>query len=332
MNINQLKKVLPVSIEKNLNILLKSSPGVGKSESVEKIVRDCGYDFMICHPVMEDPIDAKGLPATFNNGTEADFIPYGNLLKMMNAKKILVVLIDDLGQASTSVQAAYMQIVHAREINGKKISPFVRFIAATNSRKDNAGVSGLITPLLSRFAGIFEIVVDADSWIDWATNDDMPAELIAYIKNKPSMLSTFNATKEIENFACPRTIANLGRWINSDIIDLEVWTGCVGQQFAIEFFAFYQMVKKIGNLPAQIMLDPKGSRTDLTPDLLYFVLIALNNRATDTNKFKTVMEYVNRLPLEFQAFAVKLITGKTPRFMETSDFIAWNVKNQGIIR
>jgi hypothetical protein len=315
MNINQLKKVLPVAIEKNLNILLKSSPGVGKSESVESIVKSLGYDFMICHPVMEDPIDVKGLPATFENGTKADFIPYGNLRKMMDAEKILVVLIDDVGQAAQSCQAAYMQV-----------------IAATNSRKDNAGVGGLITPLLSRFAGIFEIQVDADSWIDWAIQNNMPVELIAYIKNKPAMLSTFNATKEIENFACPRTIANLGKWINAGIEDLEVWNGCVGASFAIEFMAFYQMVKKIGNLPNQIMLDPQNSRIDLTPDLLYFVIVALNNRATDSSKFKTVMQYIERLPLEFQAFAVKLIVGKTPRFMETQEFILWNVKNQGIIQ
>lgn len=334
MTINQLKKILPSALKNKRNILLKSAPGIGKTECVEAIVKEIGYDLMICHPVIEDPTDAKGLPATFNNDgeTTAEFIPYGNLRRMMNATKPLVVFIDDLGQSVVTVQAAYMQIIQQREINGKKISDYVRFIAATNSRKDNAGVAGLITPLLSRFAGIFEIVVDADSWINWAVSHDMPAELVAYIKAKPAMLSTFQASKEIENFACPRTISNLGHWINDGIDELEVWEGAVGKPFAIEFFAFYKMFKAIGNLPDQILIDPIKTSINHKPDILYFIMIALSNRSKDAKKFEVVMQYIERLEVEYQAFFMQMVTTKLPRLRETETYNVWAVKNQSFIQ
>ena len=66
--------------------------------------------------------------------------------------------LDDLGQAPMSVQAAAMQLILARRINGFKISDKVIFMAATNRREDKAGVTGILEPVKSRFAWIVELV------------------------------------------------------------------------------------------------------------------------------------------------------------------------------
>lgn len=335
MKITDLYNVLPVAIKNNMNILLKGAPGVGKSDVIKDIVENIlGYEFMLLHPVVSNPVDYKGLPVSgvVDGKLTADFIPYGDLQKMMTTEKELVVCYDDLGQAPQSSQAAVMQIILAREINGKKISDKVRFIAATNDKTDNAGVSGLITPLLSRFAGIFKIEVDADSWIDWAIKNNMPHELIAYIKAKPSMLSTFDSkNKNIENFACPRTIANLGRWINNGVVNHEVWAGAVGEIFATEFMAFYKICTSIAKLPAEIINDPKGAKIPEKPDVLYFVLAALANKTKTEEIFCSVLEYFARLPKEYESFAVKLIATKNPKMKETSCYINWHVKNQDVV-
>jgi hypothetical protein len=335
MKITELYNVLPVAIKNNMNILLKGAPGVGKSDVISDIViNKMGFELMIQHPVVSNPIDFKGLPVSgiVNNELTADFIPYGDLQRMMNTKEDLVVLFDDLGQAPQSVQASVMQIILAREINGKKISNKVRFIAATNDKTDNAGVSGLITPLLSRFAGIFKIEVDAEAWINWAIDNNMPHELIAYIKAKPSMLSTFDSkNKNIENFACPRTIANLGRWINNGVINHEVWSGAVGECFATEFMAFYKICTSIAKLPTEIVNNPSGADIPSKPDVLYFVLTALASKSKDEKTFNSIVTYLKRLPKEYEAFAVKLIVTKNPKMKETSCYINWHVKNQDVV-
>jgi len=334
MKITELYNVLPIAIQNNLNILLKGAPGVGKSDVICDIVKNMGMEIMIQHPIVSNPIDFKGLPVSgmVNDKLTADFIPYGDLQKMIETQNDLVVLFDDLGQAPQSVQASVMQIILAREINGKKISPKVRFIAATNDKTDNAGVSGLITPLLSRFAGIFQIEVDGDSWIDWAIKNNMPNELIAYIRAKPSMLSTFDPkNKSIQNFACPRTIANLGKWINLGIVNHEVWSGSVGEIFATEFMAYYKICKSIANLPAEIIANPSTAQIPAKPDVLYFVLTALSNKSKDEKTFNSVLIYLKRLPKEYEAFSVKMIVTKNPKMRETSVYINWHVENQDVV-
>src|SRR5690349_18181009 len=127
MKITDLYNILPVALKENMNVLLVGAPGVGKSDVIGDIVTNIvNYELMICHPVVSNPIDYKGLPVSgmVDGKLTADFIPYGDLNKMITAEKELVVFFDDLGQAPVSVQAAVMQIILAREINGKKISKF----------------------------------------------------------------------------------------------------------------------------------------------------------------------------------------------------------------
>ncbi len=46
-----------------------------------------------------------------------------------------VCLLDDLGQAPPAVQAAAMQLLLARRVNGHAVSDHVTFLAATNCPK-----------------------------------------------------------------------------------------------------------------------------------------------------------------------------------------------------
>jgi hypothetical protein len=336
MKITDLYKILPIALKNKRPVLLKGSPGLGKSDIIKDIVINVlGYEFMILHPVVCSPIDFKGLPVSGNidGKLTADFIPYGDLRKMMEAENNLVVVLEDCGQAQISVQASLMQLILAREINGKKISDKVSFIAATNDKTDNAGVGGFITPMLSRFTGgIFQLTVDSDAWIDWAIKNNIPAELISYIKTKPSMLSTFNPkNKAIENFACPRTIAGLGEWINSGIINYEVFSAVVGEIFATEFMAYYKICASIAKLPCEIILNPQLAEIPGKPDILYFVLVALANKSKEEKTFKQVLIYAARLPKEYEAFIVKLIVTKNPKMKETSVYINWHVNNQDVV-
>ena len=114
---------------------------------------------------MNDPTDYKGLPALPRPGdTEATFIPFGELSRAINATRPTVWFFDDLGQASPAVQAACMQLVLARRINGHALPDCITFVACTNRRADRAGVSGILEPVKSRFVSIVNLEPDIDSW------------------------------------------------------------------------------------------------------------------------------------------------------------------------
>jgi len=329
MNITKIAAILEKTIEKGYATLICGSPGGGKTAIIEQVTKKLGYDLITDVLSIAEPTDFKGLPGIVDG--KAQFLPYDNLEKLLTVTRPTVYFVDDLGWAPLSCQNCFASLLYKREVNGQKISDHVRFVSATNSKKDNANVNNLSNALLSRFHTRIDFDVDAEAWVSWGSNNDIDPSLLAFIKNKPSMISTFTGARE-EAFACPRTLNFLSDLIKIDIIDLECWSGCTGKAFALEFYAFYQLVKKVGDLPSQIMLNPKTARIDLSPDLLYFIIIALGNRSTDSKKFDIAMEYINRIPVEFQVFAVKLITAKNPKFMESSSYILWSVKNQSAVQ
>lgn len=333
MNIKTLVPVITSSLKAGFPLLIKGAPGIGKSDIVAEACKAAGMPLVIRHPVIEESIDYKGLPG-FDNGT-AKFFPFADFHAMLTADKPLAVFFDDLGQAPASVQAALMQVILAREIGGKKISEHVRFIAATNSRKDNAGVSNLITPLVSRFT-VVELTADAGAWVEWALKSGMPVELCAFLRFRPMMVSTFDPAKQkdITPFACPRSIAQLGKWINAGVMDFEVWQGAVGEAFAIEFKGFYDTFKALAGLPEKVIMSPSTAPIPSEPATLFALCGALANRAKDSN-FAALCEYGKRLAGEsrgeFETCLVHDSISRNPALQETRAFIEWSVRNQGAI-
>lgn len=338
MKINTLKPILVKALQdpnNRMNILLVGSPGIGKTELLKAISKELDRSIMLKHPVVESPIDGKGLPVsgTINNELTADFIPYGDLKRMMNTTEPLIVLIDDLGQAVQSVQAVYMQLIQERAINGKRISDMVQFVAATNDKTHNAGVSGLITPLLSRFATIITLEADADSWIDWAIGAGIDETLLAYIKMNPADVNTFDPkNKGLVNFSCPRTLENLNKWIKLGINNLEVWEGCVGSKVAINFKAFYDIKDTILKYLKDIENTPSSAPLINKADQLYFMVNVLANKCKlGEDYFDNIVVYIRRLQTEYQASFMKAVTIKYPNLQKTKTFCDWHIANQDFV-
>ena len=309
MKLSDAIPAVETAIRENYNLGFKGSPGIGKTDVLKACAKKLGFDLMISHPVISEPTDYKGLPALVNN--VAEFLPYGDLRRMLDAKKELVVLFDDLGQVPATVQAAIMQITLERQIGEHKISPFVRFLIATNNRKDKAGVAGILTPLVNRFT-LLDIEADVNDWVKWALQNAVPVELIAFLRFKPELINTFESKADV-SFASPRSITMLGGWIKSNIINLDVWKGCVGEKFAIEMYAFYKVFKELAGLPDKIIMNPDSANIPSNPATMYALCGALTHRASDVN-FGNICKYAKRIPKEFATALIVDATTKKPSF------------------
>ncbi|MPW11773.1 ATP-binding protein, partial [Paraburkholderia sp. CNPSo 3155] len=194
---SQLRELLITYIPARLPVLVTGAPGIGKSDIVAQAAQETGHDLLISHPVVEDPTDSKGLP--FPDGNVARFLPFGDLERALRATTPLLWFLDDLGQASPAVQAAKMQLLLARRIGEHALPDCVTFVAATNRRNDNAGVSGILDPVISRFATVVELEPSIADWTDWAARTGVPAELIAFLRFRPDLLSVKKTARDIEN-------------------------------------------------------------------------------------------------------------------------------------
>jgi len=328
MRPKELMHLLSILIPAGKTVLIKGAPGTGKSDIVDASCREVKADLMIKHPSIEDPTDPKGLPCVVDG--KAVFLPYGDMMRMMTAKKRLVVFLDDLGQAPACVQAAYMQLLLARQIGGKKISDHVTFIAATNRKEDRAGVTNILEPVKSRFATIVELTPNADDWCEWAADHNVPTELIAYIRFRPqSLMATGTPTNDIVNRACPRTVYNLGELWNLGIQDHESLAGAAGEGFATEFLGFVRLWRSLPSIDG-ILLNPKTTAVPSDPAALAAVSVALADRATEDSSSR-VMQYLARLPEEYTALGIKHAQRRCPEIANCREFIMWASSHQDIL-
>jgi hypothetical protein len=331
MKPSELNDTLVFAIQNNFPILIKGKPGIGKSDIVEKACNEAGAQLIISHPVVSDPTDYKGLPFMNKEG-EAHFMPFGELNALIQATEPTVFFLDDLGQAPQSVQAACMQLILARRINGHKISDNVTFIAATNRKEDKAGVSGLLEPVKSRFASIIELEVNQDDWVKWALDNNMPVELISFIRFRPALLEKFEATKDITNSPCPRTLAKVGLMQNAGLkkeIEFEIIKGAVGEACATEYLAFLKIFRELPNID-EIVLNPKGALVSKEPAVQYALSGAIAHRMNEQN-MEALITYMHRLPAEISVVSMKDAITKNRELAFNKAYIQWSAKMGNVL-
>lgn len=329
MKATELQKLLSFSFQNHFPVLIKGKPGIGKSDIVAQAAIDAGAELIISHPVVSDPTDYKGLPFVVNG--QAEFLPFGELNRLINADKLTVFFLDDLGQASTSVQAACMQLLLARRINGHKVSDHVTFVAATNRREDKAGVGGLLEPVKSRFSTIVELNVDTNDWVKWALINNMPTELISFIQFRPALLDNFQPTKDIVNSPCPRTVAAVGKLINAGLpqdLYFEAFKGAAGESFATEFIAYLKVYMTLPSVN-QIILDPVNTPVPAEISGKYAISGAIAEKLTPAT-INPLLTYLQRIGKELTVSSLKNAAIKNPVICSTREFITWASSNSDL--
>ncbi|KKN36926.1 hypothetical protein LCGC14_0768490 [marine sediment metagenome] len=327
MKPSQLAMFLALAIPKRHPVLITGKPGVGKSDVVAQACDAAGARMILSHPAVEDPTDSKGLPWPSPNKKTAQFLPFGQFAEALAATVDTVWFLDDLGQAPGAVQAAKMQLILAREINGHRLPDVVSFIAATNRRTDRANVSGILEPVKSRFISIVELVEDLDDWCQWAfTQTHIPPELIAFLRFRPELLCQFTPTADMTNCPLPRTWSNAGHVLElglPDTLEGEALAGAVGEGASVELRAFLRMFRQLPSIDA-ILINPDGQ--DIPTDLsaLYATVTGLAIKANEQN-FGRVARYAERLVEEghgeFAALLIKDAERNNPELVNTPEFV-----------
>ena len=329
MNAAKLATFLTQAFTASRRVLIKGKPGIGKSDIVAQAAKEADADLVLMHPSISDPTDFKGMPAVMADGTQAHFLPFGDLNRLVQADKRTVAFLDDIGQAAPAVQAALMQLILARSVNGTRISDRVVFVGSTNDTSHMAGVSGMIEPLKSRWETIVELECSVDDWCAWALAANMPPELVAFIRFRPALLSDFKPTKEIKNSPCPRTWAGVGNWLSAGVKDLEVFTGAVGEGAAVEFYSFLDLYQSLPSLDG-ILLNPGTAEVPEKPAALFAVSSGLARKASAAN-LDRVTTYLSRLPKEFEVMAMRDAVTVSKQITSSPAFVAWATKNSSVL-
>lgn len=325
---SELQELLAAAIPAKLPILITGRPGIGKSDIVTQACEQAGFKLIISHPVVSDPTDFKGLPFA-SSDTEASFLPFGDLAQLVKATEPTVFFLDDLGQAPPAVQAACMQLLLARRVNGHKVADCVCFVAATNRRQDRAGVTGMLEPVKSRFASIVELDFDLNDWVSWALTTNLPTDVIAFMRLRSKEFEKFEPTTDLTNSPSPRTLHNLARLQVAGIESYAAFAGAVGEGMAAEYIGFRQIMHNMVS-PDLILLNPDTAPVPDDAATLYALTLALARKAS-TQTFDRLCRYFNRLPAEFSVLAVRDAAQLCPDVVSSRAFIEWASKNADVL-
>jgi hypothetical protein len=321
MTPSKLIEILMDAIKHKEQLLIVGQPGIGKTDIVRQACEALKADVIVSHPAVSDPTDYKGLPVRSEDKTHAEFIPFGETWKAINAKKPTVWFVDDLGQSSEAVQKALMQLLLGRRLNGHMLSDEIVFVGATNDVGQRAGVTGLLEPVKSRWDSIVQLDVSLEDWCNWAFQNSMPAELIAFLRTRPELLCAFEPTKAIVNHPSPRTWASVGRRLNRHIKDFDLITGAVGKGAATELLAFLELANEAPSLD-EIIKNPTTTKIPEKPALRYLVSTGLAHRA-DKKNFDNIIKYLDRMSQPFRVLCMRDAIQKNPDLQECPLFVKW---------
>ena len=337
MKPSDLKDLCSALAKAKLPLLVIGKPGIGKSDIIAQVAKSIDYDLIVSHPVVDDPVDYKGMPFTWKDEASArqraGFLPFADLERLMTVTKPTIHFADDLGQAAKLTQAAYMQFMLNRSLNGHKISDDVVFFAASNRKEDKAGVSGMLEPLKDRYATIIELCPDVEDWVGWAIGNDMPFELISYVRYRPEILADWKPTSDFTRTATPRSLAYVGKILKTGLPNhllRRTFTGAIGKERASEFIGFLGIYKDLPD-PMDVILNPKTAPLPKDAAASYALCGALSARVTGTT-IEAIIEYSNRLKDEFSVLLVRdSIMRNREGLCSNAKFITWVHKHQDVL-
>lgn len=158
-----------LTFQENKHIFLFSSPvllvgetGVGKSETVEQFARENGYEFFNIRLSELELSDLTGIPRV--DGEFVKFVPVE--FSLIASKKKTVLFFDELNRAQFEVRQVIFRVADSYQINGLRLHPETKIIAAINPDNGRYIVETLEAAEQARWA-IVEFHPSLPAWFDW---------------------------------------------------------------------------------------------------------------------------------------------------------------------
>lgn len=315
-------------IKANIVPMVHGSPGIGKSQIVAQIAKEYGLKLIDLRLSQCDPTDLAGFPQIDVARQKAGYLPMDTFPLEGEEPPAgyngWLLFFDEANSAPKAVQAAAYKVILDRMIGQRSLHKNCALVAAGNLETDGAIVEEMSTALQSRLAHI-ELTVDADSWVEWAQNNDVHHMITSFIQFKPGQLYTFKPDHTDKTYACPRTweFANRVMKVTEDGSPnrLPMLAGTLSEGVAREFLTF---VKIFADLPkmAAIVAAPETIKVPNEPSILYALTGSLAHNAT-TDNFGSLMKFISRLPVEFQVVTMRETIRRNKTMMSHAAVQKW---------
>lgn len=323
---SQLLEEFRVCASANRVASVRSAPGVGKSSLVAVFAESQNCALIDMRLTQCAPEDLNGYPKL--NGDKATFVAFDAFPlesdELPEGKNGWVLFLDEFYSASKSVQAAAYKLLLDRQVGSFRLHPKVRIIIAGNRKEDNAIVTATSTAIQSRVIHYELKANSSKDWIDWAIKAGIDYRIVGYINFKPTLLNNFDPKHSDRTYACQRTWHFLSDLIKGDEVKsthLPRIVGTVGEGAAVEFMAYCKVYQDLPSM-SEIIADPEGLNVPIQAGTRYALVTLCAERVNKENISK-VLQYIQRLPTEFQVIFSKSAIARDRTLRDNKDFVAF---------
>lgn len=313
-----------VAVTRREPVLIWGSFGVGKSNIVQQLSRKLGAQLVDVRLGQWDSVDLRGLPDRDGDWTKwlaPKTLPFkGNPL--FSSEGIIFLFLDELNGAPLAVQGAAYQLINDRAVGEHELMDNVVIIAAANRESDKGATNRMALPLLNRFTQV-EVIPEADAVCAHFQSIGLPAEGIAFLQFRKTLLHTYDPAKPEKVTATPRTWEKALRYFAdttvSESVKLAAMAGAIGEGPASEFWGFTKIWQSITPLSA-ILADPEGVELPGELSLTWATAINVSGAMAKKNVSK-LHKYLCRLDPEYVIAAWQLAVKRDEDLFGTKEFI-----------
>lgn len=297
------------AVGSNVTVVGAGEPGVGKSSMLKLIA-----ERMPTHEPRY--IDAALLDLGDLQMPKVDemvsFVP--NSTFVSESGKPLIVMVDELGKAMRPVQNALLTLLLEKRIGTHKLPEGSIVFGTTNLATDGVG-DKIEAHARNRVCFVTVKKPDADQWLNWAMDNDVSAEVCAWVKQYPHALASytdesqqdnayiFNPRKSQTAFVTPRSLEKASHIIKTrevvgDNVVAAALSGCVGASAALDLVAYMHVADK---LTAWEIIVEKPDTAPVSKDQIANMIMAYGAVTRVTKEtIDPFMKYLDRLPSEIQ--------------------------------
>lgn len=343
VNMTRLRVMLEYALKADLVPMVHGHPGIGKSAVMQSLADDFNMLLIDIRAAQCDPTDVNGFPHVDPVTGKASYLPMdifplvGDQLPINPKTKQpyagWILFFDELSSAARAVQAAMYKVIYDRMVGNRRLHPKVRLAAAGNRLDSGAIVEEMSSALQSRMIHL-NAISDIECWMPIAATANIDPRITSFLRYKPGSLNTFKPDQqgEEQTFACERTwffvnrLLQAGLDLNNRDVALPLLAGTIGEGTAREFMAYAKIFS--GDLPSieDICADPQKATVPREAGHVYGICGMLAQYAKDAIMVP-IMEYMNRLPLEFQILSIREMTKRHPALLGHKELAKWATIN-----
>ena len=265
-----------------------------------------------------EPTDVSGVP----------YVEKGRMRKALtdwwSTEPNNVIVLEEITKGPKLMQNAIGEAIHEGTIGSYRLPANTYFYLSWNRKGDGAGDEKVLSHLVNRLV-YFNYFPRSEDLLNHAMSDGRNPVLIAFLNNFKHMIfdekgftnngTRYNAEKPV--FATPRSWEKVSQVLNIGLpLDLEIPSiaGCVGEGPCRELVAYKETMKDMPDID-DCIARPTEAPLPTEPSVKYALALSLSFATTKENR-ENVIDYVLRLPKEFQVLWVKALSRRSPQLVD----------------